>query len=141
MNADNWTEEMASYSNSSSDGGEEGSFVLNIDWDKGQRPRLTLSCEAMNCESRSLRFDIADTDRAENGNYEALEADITLIDAEGSKAILALEKYALVLPPLPVYQGKAQHLLGDPAYKVLYRTVNIPVSSLRKRNKHWIQNA
>ncbi len=91
---------------------------------------LDIEFEPIDRAKKELRLDMANTaaEAAGSGQFEPLEADITLADADGHEATLPLEEYAAVCPPLPVYQGKLQRTLGKPQYKALFRTVSIPIS-------------
>ena len=124
-----WTEELATYSNPSTGGGDKGSYVLSLNWIKGKGAKLELEFNDLDCSGKKLYFDIADTDieGVKKGDKDVIEAEIELLDSDGNKASVLLSEYALVYQPLPVNLGKLQSVLNKPEYKILYSTVGIPV--------------
>jgi hypothetical protein len=124
-----WTEELASYANTATGGGDKGSYVISLKWLKGKGARLELEFDAMDLSGKSLNFDVADTDTegVKSGDKDVIEAEIVLLDSEGGSASVMLSDYALIYQPLPVNLGKLQSILNKPEYKILYSTVSIPV--------------
>jgi hypothetical protein len=54
-----WTEELASYANTATGGGDKGSYVISLKWLKGKGARLELEFDAMDLSGKSVNFDVA----------------------------------------------------------------------------------
>ena len=101
--------------------------ALRMRWN--ETATLTIQVPAMDMTGMALTFDICDLDvgAVENGEYDLLDATITLIDAGGNTATAKLSDYALVYPVLLVKTDKLDFLFDTPTMKEAFATVSIPV--------------
>ena len=118
-----WTEELMDFAGRSA----YDTHALRLRWN--DTATVTIQLPVTDMADMALTFDICDMDIAavEEGEYDLLEATVTLIDAGGNKATAKLSDHALIYPVLLVKTDKLDFLFDTPTAKEAFATVSIPV--------------
>ena len=118
-----WTEELMDFAGRSA----YDTHALRLRWN--DTATVTIQLPVTDMADMALTFDICDMDIAavEEGEYDLLEATVTLIDAGGNKATAQLSDHALIYPVLLVKTDKLDFLFDTPTAKEAFATVSIPV--------------
>ena len=117
-----WTEELMDFAGRSA----YDTHALRLRWQ--EMAEISLSIPTTDLTDMALSFDICDMDisAVEEGEYDLLEATVTLIDAGGNEATAKLSDYALIYPVLLVKTDKLDFLFDTPTAKEAFATVSIP---------------
>ena len=117
-----WTEELMDFAGRSA----YDTHALRLRWN--ETADVTIHLPSMDMTNMALTFDICDLDvgAVENGEYDLLDASITLIDAGGNSATAKLGDHALIYPVLLVKTDKLDFLFDTPTAKEAFATVSIP---------------
>lgn len=118
-----WTEELMDFAGRSA----YDTHALRLRWQEAAE--IALHIPVMDMTDMALSFDICDLDvsAVEEGEYDLLDATITLIDTGGNSATAKLSDHALIYPILLVKTDKLDFLFDTPAAKEAFATVSIPV--------------
>lgn len=118
-----WTEELMDFSGRTS----YDTHALRLRWN--ETANLTLRVPKLDMTDASLTFDICDLDfnAVEEGDYDLLDATITLMDSGGNIVTAQLSDHALVYPILSVKTDKLDFIFDTSSGKAAFSTVSIPV--------------
>lgn len=122
-----WTEELMDFAGSSA----YDTHALRLRWNKAANLLIRMPRTDMN--DAALTFDICDLDMdsVENGDYDLLNATITLMDANGNTVETQLSDHAIIYPLLMVKTDKLDYLFDTPVKKPAFATVSIHIDEFR----------
>ena len=118
-----WTEELMDFAGRSA----YDTHALRLRWSNGGS--YIVRVPGLDMTDAALTFDICDLDSAavEEGEYDLLDATVTLTDVHGNTVTAQLSDHALIYPVLTVRTDKLDFLFDTPTTKEAFATVSIPV--------------
>lgn len=120
-----WTEELMDFAGRSA----YDTHALRLRWKESAS--LSLHIPVMDMTDMALTFDICDLDigAVEEGDYDLLDATVTLTDIGGNTVTAQMIDHATVYPILSVKTDKLDFLFDTPVAKEAFATVSIPAEA------------
>lgn len=126
-----WTEELMNYAGKSA----YDTHALRLRWSGSAS--YTMKLPQMDLTGSAVTFDICDldSDAVEEGDYDLVDATVSIRDEDGNTATAQLSDFATVYPILSVKTDKLDFVFDTPADKEAFATVSIPAEAFQVSNK------
>ncbi|MBO5667372.1 MAG: chlorophyllase, partial [Firmicutes bacterium] len=120
-----WTEELMDFAGRTA----YDTHALRLRWKESAS--LSIHLPVTDMTDTVLSFDICDLDAGalEEGDYDLLDAVVTLKDTGGNTVTARLIDHAIIYPVLSVKTDKLDFLFDTPTAKEAFATVSIPVDA------------
>ena len=118
-----WTEDLMDFAGRSA----YDTHALCLRWSGSAS--YTMKLPQMDLTDSAVTFDICDLDSAavEEGDYDLVDATVSISDEDGNTATARLSEFATIYPILSVKTDKLDFVFDTPTDKEAFATVSIPV--------------
>lgn len=122
-----WTEDLMDFAGKSA----YDTHALRLRW-KGSAS-YTMMLPQMDLTGSAVTFDICDldSDAVEEGDYDLVDATVSIRDEDGNTATAQLSDFATVYPILSVKTDKLDFVFDTPSDKEAFATVSIPAEAFQ----------
>ena len=126
-----WTEDLMDFAGRTA----YDTHALRLRWNGSAS--YTLKLPEMDVSDSAVTFDICDLDSTAvaNGDYDLVDATISVTDEHGNTAIAQLSDFATVYPILSVKTDKLDFIFDTPADKEAFATVSIPAEAFEPKDE------
>ncbi len=125
-----WTEDLMDFAGRSA----YDTHALRLRWSGSAS--YTMKLPQMDLTDSAVTFDICDLDSGavEEGDYDLIDATVSIADGDGNVARAQLSDFATVYPILSVKTDKLDFVFDTPASKEAFATVAIPTDEFETKD-------